>query len=45
MPGERRTSGEGLLAVCIWALVGALAGVDPAVTGKRAAVAERLDSC
>jgi hypothetical protein len=43
MSGECRTSGEGLLAVCVGALVGTLARVNPTVAGKRAAVAEGLE--
>jgi hypothetical protein len=45
MSGKRRTSGEGLLAVCVRALVWTFARMNPAVTGKRAAVAERLEGC
>ena len=42
MPCEGRTAGESLLAVGIRALVGALAGMDPAVTSQRTAIAKRL---
>lgn len=35
-------AGEGLLAVCIRALVGPLSRVDASVTGKRAGVREGL---
>lgn len=42
MAGEGGSTGEGLLAIGVRTLVGALSRVCPAVAGKRAAVAEGL---
>jgi len=42
MPGQGRPPCEGLLAVCIGALVRPLAGVDSAVPRKGAGVGEWL---
>lgn len=45
MSCERGAASESLLAVGIRALVRSLAGVNSAVTGERAAIAERLCAC
>ncbi len=42
MSGQRRSTGEGLLAVGVWAFVRPFAGMDAAVSRQRARVTERL---
>jgi hypothetical protein len=44
MPRQGRPASERLLAVGIWALVGSLARVNPAVAGKGATITEGLYS-
>jgi hypothetical protein len=42
MTGQGSATREGLLAIGVWALVWALAGVDATVAGQRTRVTERL---